>query len=152
MHLWTHIHWRCNYNRVHSKSPRVTMELCMCKDGCSCSFCVNSFIDLFIHTVFTCVFSILKTVTAHKRGLAHCLILSSHKSVQGHTHSSYLDLDGPWEVTDVDIKSNVRVASEGELFTWETVSIFLDVCFGHDGHLLSRDCSSCRVKEFMFRI
>lgn len=65
---------------------------------------------------------------------------------------SYLDLDGPWEVTDVDIKSNVGVASKGELLTRETVSVFLDVCFGHDGHLLSRDGSSCGVQEVVFRI
>lgn len=65
-------------------------------------------------------------------------------------HSPYLDLDWPGEITDVHIKGNVGVASKGELFTRETVSVILDVCFGHNGHLLSRDCSSCWEKEFIF--
>lgn len=64
--------------------------------------------------------------------------------------SAYLDLDRPWEVTDVDIKGNIGVASKGELLTGETVSVFLDVSFGHNGHLLSRDGSSCWGKEFTF--
>ncbi len=65
-------------------------------------------------------------------------------------NSPYLDLDGPWEVTDVDVKGNIGVASKGELLAGEAVSVFLDVCFGHDGHLLSRDGSSCWGKEFVF--
>lgn len=55
----------------------------------------------------------------------------------------YLDLDWPWEVTDVDVKGDVGVTSEGELLTGKTVSVFLDVGLRHNGHLLSRDGSSC---------
>lgn len=62
--------------------------------------------------------------------------------------SPYLDLDGPREVTDVHIESNIGVASEGKLLTGEAVSVFLDVGFRHDGHLLPRDGSSCWGKEF----
>lgn len=64
--------------------------------------------------------------------------------------SPYLDLDGPREVTDVHVKGNIGVASEGELLTGETVSVFLDVGFRHDGHLLPRDGPSCWGKEFTF--
>lgn len=64
--------------------------------------------------------------------------------------SPYLDLDWPWEITDINIKGNVGVASKRELFTGEAVSVFLDVCFGHNGHLLSGDRSSCWDKEFIF--
>ena len=68
-------------------------------------------------------------------------------SFEGHWHSPYLDLDGPWEVADIDIEGDVWVASEGELLTGETVSVFLDVGFGHDGHLFSRNGSGCWGKR-----
>lgn len=71
-------------------------------------------------------------------------------SAEGHKHSPYLDLDGPWEITDVDIKGDIGVASKGELLTGETVSVFLDVSFGHDRYFLSRDGSSCWGKKFVF--
>lgn len=64
------------------------------------------------------------------------------------TSAFYLDLDGPWEVTDVDVKGDVWVAPEGELLTGEAVPVLLDVAFGHDGHLLPGNGSSCRDKEF----
>lgn len=70
-----------------------------------------------------------------------------HESVQGHIGSPYLDLDRPWEVADVDIKGDVGIASKGELLTRETVPVFLDVGFGHNGDLLSRDGASCWRKK-----
>lgn len=65
-------------------------------------------------------------------------------------HSLYLDLDGPWEITDIDIEGDIGVASEGELLTGEAVFVLLDVSLGHDGYFLSRDGSSCWGKKFMF--
>lgn len=56
-----------------------------------------------------------------------------HTSQSKVINSPHLDLDGPREVTDVDIKGDIGVASEGEPLTGETVSVLLDVSFGHDG-------------------
>lgn len=53
------------------------------------------------------------------------------------TWTSYLDFDWPGEVADVDIKSDVGVASEAELLRGEAVPVLFDVCLGHDGDLLT---------------
>ena len=50
---------------------------------------------------------------------------------------SYLDLDWPGEVADIDIEGGVGVEAEVEFLTGETVSVFLNVGPGHNVHLFT---------------
>lgn len=138
---------------MHLKSPWALHH----KDGCSRPLYVCIYVGLsavvqqrdvlddYSHTVYLVSDWKARLNTEQRKDQITgviCFILISP--------SPYLDLDGPWEVTDVDIKGNIGVASKGELLTGETVSVFLDVGFRHDGHLLPWDGSSCWGKEFVF--
>jgi len=113
---------------------------CVCVCVCMCVCRINSLSPAWPSIVYTYCTSRERFKKDKIRSPCHRL----------HELSVYLDLDGPWEVTDVDVKGNIWVAPEGELLTGEAVSVFLDVRFGHDGHLLSRNGSSCRDTEFTF--